>query len=71
MYSKMDQVKFFKSCLPESLLGPFLNTLSHMPLKLNLVFQTFVTLLLFYLTSQQHSKSTLKKSEQYVKSVQS
>ena len=27
-YSRMDQVKFFKSCLPQILLGPFLNTLS-------------------------------------------
>ena len=26
----MDQVKFFKCCLPQILLGPFLNTLSHM-----------------------------------------
>ena len=24
----MDQVKFFKGCLPQTLLGPFLNTLS-------------------------------------------
>ena len=29
--SRMDQVKFFKGCLPQILLGPFLNTLSHMP----------------------------------------
>ena len=28
-YSRMDQVKFFKGCLPQVLLGPFLNTLSH------------------------------------------
>ena len=27
-YSRMDQVKFFKSCLPQILLGSFLNTLS-------------------------------------------
>ena len=26
----MDQVKFFKGCLPQTLLGPFLHTLSHM-----------------------------------------
>ena len=26
----MDQVKFFKGCLPQILLGPFLNTLAHM-----------------------------------------
>ena len=26
----MDQVKFFKGCLSQVLLGPFLNTLSHM-----------------------------------------
>ena len=26
----MDQVKFFKGCLPQILLGPFLNTLSHL-----------------------------------------
>ena len=29
-YSRMDQVKSFKGCLPQILLGPFLNTLSHM-----------------------------------------
>ena len=28
-YSRMDQVKFFKGCLPQILLGPFLNALSH------------------------------------------
>ena len=29
--SRMDQewIKFFKGCLPQILLGPFLNTLSH------------------------------------------
>ena len=27
-YSRIDQVKLFKDCLPESLLGPFLKTLS-------------------------------------------
>ena len=26
MYSRMDQVKFFKVCLPQTLPGPFLNT---------------------------------------------
>ena len=29
-YSRMDQVKFFKGCLPQILLGPFLNIFSHM-----------------------------------------
>ena len=29
-YSKMDQVKFFKDCLPQILLGPFLDTLTQM-----------------------------------------
>ena len=29
-YSRMDQVKFFKSCLLQILIGPFLNTLSQM-----------------------------------------
>ena len=29
-YSRIDQVNFFKGCLPQILLGPFLNTLSHM-----------------------------------------
>ena len=28
-YSRMDQVKFFKGCLSQVLLGPFLNTLTH------------------------------------------
>ena len=27
---KMDQAKFFKGCLPQVLLGPFLNTLLQM-----------------------------------------
>ena len=27
--SRMDQLKIFKSCLSQILLGPFLNTLSH------------------------------------------
>ena len=29
-YSKMNQVKSFKGCLPQIPLGPFLNTLTHM-----------------------------------------
>ena len=29
-YSRMDQVKLFKGCLPQISLDPFLNTLSHM-----------------------------------------
>ena len=29
-YSRMDQVQFFKGCLPQILLGPFLNTLTHL-----------------------------------------
>ena len=29
-YSRMDQVKFFKGCLPQILLGPFLNALTHL-----------------------------------------
>ena len=29
-YSRMDQVKFFKGCLLQILLGPFLNTLSQL-----------------------------------------
>ena len=35
-YSRMNQVKFFKDCLPQILLGPFLNTLPQMfvPLKM-------------------------------------
>ena len=31
-YSRVDEVKFFKGCLPQILLGPFLNTLSHLNL---------------------------------------
>ena len=31
-YSRMDQVKFFKDCLPHISLGPFLNALSHLSL---------------------------------------
>ena len=29
-YSRMAQVQFFKGCLPQILLGPFLNTLTHL-----------------------------------------
>ena len=29
-YSRMERVTFFKDCLPEILLGPFLNTLPHL-----------------------------------------
>ena len=29
-YSRMDQKQFFKDCLPQILLGPFLSTSSHM-----------------------------------------
>ena len=28
-YSRMDQAKFFKGCLPQTLLRPFLNNLPH------------------------------------------
>ena len=31
-YSRMDQVKFFKGCFPQFLLGPFLNTWFQMAL---------------------------------------
>ena len=37
MYSRMDQVKAFKGCLPQILLGPLLNTLS-----LTLVLKTWL-----------------------------
>ena len=33
-FSRMDQVKFFKGCLAQILLGPFLNTMSHIQLKI-------------------------------------
>ena len=33
-YLRMDQVTFFKGCLPQILLGPFLNTLAHMSISL-------------------------------------
>ena len=36
MYSRMDQVKFFKGCLPQMLLGPFLNTLPHISFNISL-----------------------------------
>ena len=29
-YLRMDQVKFFKDCLPQILLEPLMNTLSHL-----------------------------------------
>ena len=34
-YSRMDQVKFFKGCLPQILLGPFLNTSTQIKIVLN------------------------------------
>ena len=33
-YSRMDQVKLFKGCLPQTLLGPFLDTLTQMKIML-------------------------------------
>ena len=39
-YSRMDQVDFFKGCLSQILLGPFLNTLTHL-------FQRFFRFMLF------------------------
>ena len=36
-YSRMDQAKLFKSCFPQILLGPFLNTLFHLLRKFFLV----------------------------------
>ena len=29
-YSRMDRVKFFKGCIPQILLGPFLDTLPYL-----------------------------------------
>ena len=34
-YSRMDQVRFFKDCLPHILLGPFLNALTQITLWVN------------------------------------
>ena len=36
-YSRIDQVNFFKGCLAQILLGPFLNTLFHMLLRFKLL----------------------------------
>ena len=36
-YSRMDQVKFFKGCFPQILLGRFLNTVSHIFFKISLL----------------------------------
>ena len=36
-----DQVKFFKGCVPQILLGPFLNTLTHMIYNLISIFSYF------------------------------
>ena len=49
-YSKMDQTKFFKSCLPQILLGPFLNTLIHLYLiRPNMEFFETVELVEFFM----------------------
>ena len=36
-YSRTEQVKFFKGCLPHILLGPFFNTLSHLSVAQSLI----------------------------------
>ena len=52
--SRMDQLKFFKDCLPQILLGPFLNTLS----QLEETLQSFAELAacFFPLTDNCHRK---------------
>ena len=38
-YSRMDQVNFFKGCLSQILLGPFMNTLFHITMQLAMFFR--------------------------------
>ena len=61
--SRIDQVKFFKGCLPQILLGPFLNTLSHL---------TFVVHFysLFFSVSRQKSNTGFNKSIKKTDEVQ-
>ena len=44
-YSRIDQVKFFKGCYPQILLGPFLNTLPHLLILLLLLIDIFLLLI--------------------------
>ena len=43
----MDQVKFFKGCLPQILLGPFLNTLSHFGIVIPINIKVHLNLIYF------------------------
>ena len=47
-YSKMDQVKFFKGCLPQILFGPFLNTLSHLFWSSSFLIKTSISLMIIF-----------------------
>ena len=51
----MDQLKIFKGCLPQILLGPFLNTLFHIRYYSgnNQYFQTFNAVLHLITSAQQ------------------
>ena len=57
-YLRMDQVKNFKGCLPQILLGLFVNTLSYISLQIGLTiyFETFQT---------SQNLSTTTKSNKY------
>ena len=51
-YSRIDQGKFFKGCLPQISLGPFLNILSHLELCQTSMMEFFSEILEWLLTSQ-------------------
>ena len=55
----MDQVKFFKSCLPQILLGPFLNTLTHMLLFTQQNSSSRLSFLLIFYSAKLDTLSTV------------
>ena len=72
----MDQVKFFKDCLPQILLGPFLNTLTHVrqvfkngprkfcgiqPLKIEVI---------WYVLKLQWKETTMIRAERYSNKIE-
>ena len=57
-YYRKDQFKFFKGCLPQILLGPFLNTLTHRQKSNNKLLMNFS----YYKHTYIHRKWSIKKS---------
>ena len=60
---RIDQVKFFKGCLPHIVFGPFLNTLSHLAFVVH-------SWSLFFSVSRQKSNTGFNKSIKKTDEVQ-